>query len=156
MPAPPAGASAARCREQLTQIIEEVAARVPMDAAQGHLAAQCVLAEFLADDMAARIRTPGLSMMEMRQVSRTADDLLRTVSRMERALASDGHDRRGRAGVTLEQGDGWSLEVWPAGAGASVGADLAAQDALTDRGAKLGAATADRAATDRPGPRGVA
>ena len=43
MPPPPPGASAAWCRERLALIIDEVAARVPMDAAQGHLAAQCVL-----------------------------------------------------------------------------------------------------------------
>ena len=258
MPPPPPGASAAWCRERLTLIIDEVAARVPMDAAQGHLAAQCVLATFLAEDMAAHLRTTGLSMVERRQVSGTADRLLCTVTRMERALerrqarvlpfrdtkavdgfdldalegvwrrgmrglgaagsdgpaaagagdaargtvpalaapepeagvavpaapaaaedaaaaghaaaghadsgpgaaagggSPDGHGRRGRAGVTLEQGDGWSLERWPAGAGASVGAEFAAQDALTDRGARSGAGMADRATTGRPGSRGVA
>jgi hypothetical protein len=240
MPPPPPGASAAWCRERLTLIIEEVAARVPMDAAQGHLAAQCVLAEFLAEDMAARVRTPGLTMMEVRQVNGMADRLMCTVTRMQRAVerrqarvmpfrdtkavdgfdldalegvwrrgmpglvaeprgsvearaveqpaapepvvvvepvgreplgrepvgrepvgrepvgvdpgrlepaepavaaapgrAEAGHERgepgladgagmeardaRSRAGVTLEQGDGWSVERWPAGAGARVG-----------------------------------
>ncbi len=224
-----------------------------MDAAQGHLAAQCVLAAFLAEDMSARLRTPGLTMMERRQVNNTADKLMCTVARLERALerrqarvmpfrdtkavdgfdldalegvwrrgmmglaaaasggpeadcpgdaatgtvpppaapepeagrvaaaapagvgdvaaaghagggpgaaggdgTSDGHDRRGRAGVTLEQGDGWSLERWPAGAGGRVSLDRAAQDALTDKGATSGAATADRAAADRSGSRGGA
>jgi len=253
MPPPPPGASAGWCRERLALIIDEVAARVPMDAAQGHLAAQCVLAAFLAEDMAARIRTPGLTMMEMRQVSRTADHLLCTVTLMERALerrqarvmpfrdtkavdgfdldalegvwrrgmpglvaagsdgpvaaaargamavtapapaapesetglvaasapagagdaaaagdaesgpdaagdagTSDGHDRRGRVGVTLEQGDGWSVERWPARAGASLGAGLVAPDALADKGATSGAGMAERTATDRPGSRGGA
>jgi len=229
MPPPPPGASAAWCRERLTLIIDEVAARVPMDAAQGHLAAQCVLAEFLAEDMSGRLRTPGLTMMERRQVSGSADRLMCTVARMERALerrqarvlpfrdtkavdgfdldvlegvwrrgmlglgavdlvaaaeastvqqpgvpvavvvldplkrepmgrepaepavaavpgrAEAGHERGGsglmegagtvgagdaasHAGVTLEQGDGWSLEVWPAGAGARVVLDRAAED----------------------------
>jgi hypothetical protein len=41
-PPPPPGASAAWCRERLALIMDEVAARVPMDAAQGHLAAQDV------------------------------------------------------------------------------------------------------------------
>ncbi len=295
LPPPPPGASAAWCRERLGLVIDEVAARVPMDAAQGHLAAQCVLAAFLAEDMSARLRTPGLTMMERRQVNGTADKLMCTVARMERALerrqmrvmpfrdvgaaagfdldalegvwrrgmlglaatdprvadeasamqlptapeaavvldpvkrepmgpepdgpepdghepdghepdgpepaesepdgpepaepeaglvamsvsaragdaaaaghtgrgpgaavsagTSDGHDRRGRAGVTLEQGDGWSLEVWPAGAGASVVAGLGARDALTDTGAKSGAATVERAAKGRPGSPGTA
>ena len=275
LPPPPPGASAAWCRERLGLVIDEVAARVPMDAAQGHLAAQCVLAAFLAEDMSARLRTPGLTMMERRQVNGTADKLMCTVARMERALerrqmrvmpfrdvgaaagfdldalegvwrrgmlglaatdprvadeasavqlptapeavvaldplkrepmgpepdgpepaepeaglvamsaparagdaaaagptgrgpgaavsagTSDGDDRRARAGVTLEQGDGWSLEVWPAGAGASVVAGLGARDALTDTGATSGAATAERdaaerPATDRPGSRGGA
>ena len=234
LPPPPPGASAAWCRERLALVIDEIAARVPMDPAQGHLAAQCVLATFLAEDMAARIRTPGLSMTERRQVCGMADRLMCTVTRMERALerrqfrvmpfrdvgAVDGFDldalegvwRRGmpglvaadpmasteasavqrpaasgavvvpdpvgrkpmgpdpgglelvapaeaavpgtveaghesggsdptegagttqasgaagRAGVTLEQGDGWSLERWPAGAGARVGLDRAADD----------------------------
>jgi hypothetical protein len=198
-----------------------------------------VLAEFLAEDLAARIRTPGLTMMEVRQVNGMADRLMCTVTRMERALerrqarvmpfrdtkavdgfdldalevvwrrgmpgldAADpgasagasavqqptapepavvldpmkrepmgrgpmgrepgglglaepavaavpgrvaaGHERLGsgptvdagtmearnvasRAGVTVEQGDGWSLEVWPAGAGARVGLEHAADD----------------------------
>ena len=260
MPPPPPGASPAWCRERLALIIDEIAARVPMDAAQGHLAAQCVLAQFLAEDMAARIRTPGLSMLEIRQVNGTADHLMCTVTRMERALerrqarvmpfrdtgavegfdldalegvwrrgmpglvaepraaaaasavrqpaapgpgvvvgpmergpggiepvepeperrgpaepavapvpvsAAAGHDRGGpgavepadteagdarrRAGVTLEQGDGWSVERWPAGAGARVGSDLAARDVLTDPGAAT-----ERAATARRGSRGVA
>ena len=253
MPPPPPGASSAWCRERLALVIDEIAARVPMDAAQGHLAAQCVLATFLAEDMSARLRTPGLTMMERRQVNGTADKLMCTVARMERALerrqarvlpfrdtkavegfdldtlegvwrrgmpgldaagsggaaaagagdaamctvpppaapepdagiaatsapaevgdvaaaghagggsgaaegggSSDAHDRRGRTGVTLEQGDGWSLERWPAGAGAIVGAGLAAQDVLTDKGARSGAGMADRAVPDRLGSRGVA
>jgi len=253
MPPPPPGASAAWCRERLALVIDEIAARVPMDAAQGHLAAQCVLATFLAEDMSARLRTPGLTMMERRQVNGTADKLMCTVARMERALerrqarvlpfrdtkavegfdldtlegvwrrgmpgldaagsggaaaagagdaamctvpppaapepdagiaatsapaevgdvaaaghagggsgaaegggSSDAHDRRGRTGVTLEQGDGWSLERWPAGAGASVGAGLAAQGVMTDKGGTSGAGMADRAVPDRLGSRGGA
>ena len=255
MPPPPPGAPPAWCRERLALIIDEIAARVPMDAAQGHLAAQCVLAQFLAEDMAARIRTPGLTMMEIRQVNGTADHLMCTVTRMERALerrqtrvmpfrdtgavegfdldalegvwrrgmpglvaepraaaaasavrqpaalapgvvvepfgrepmgrgperpdpaepaaaavpgrSEAGHERgtpgaaeavgtqagdaKSRAGVTLEQGDGWSVERWPAGAGVLVGSDRAAQGVLTDKGARAADVTAERAATGRPG-----
>ncbi len=84
MPPPPPGASAAWRRARLTRIIEEVAARVPMDAAQGHLAGQLVVVEFLADDMLGRITTPGLALAERRLAIRTADDLLRSVARLER------------------------------------------------------------------------
>ena len=231
MPPPPPDASPAWRRARLTRIIEEVAARVPMDAAQGHLAGQLVVVQFLADDMVGRITAPGLALAERRLVARTADDLLRSVVRLERALerrqarvmpfrdvgAVDGFDlarwtafgaagsrsppRRapppggaaartgadrgagagdarageaagrgtaavvgqaadagspdgragvGRAGVTLEQGDGWSLEVWPARAGTGVAPAPAAHDRLARPTATAGAATAERAATERP------
>jgi hypothetical protein len=248
MPPPPPGASAAWRRARLTRIIEEVAARVPMDAAQGHLAGQLVVVEFLADDMLGRITTPGLAMAERRLAIRTADDLLRSVARLERTLerrqervmpfrdvgavdgfdlaaldgvwcrgvpaaaaepvappaapgpeagepeagpapetpeparpqaerdaavigqatGAGGPDRRagvGRAGVTVEQGDGWTLEVWPARPGAATAdtamADTATADtALADTAladtAMADQGIADRGTADRPGPRGAA
>jgi hypothetical protein len=240
MPPPLAGASVAWRRARLTRVIEEVAARVPMDAAQGHLAGQLVVVEFLADDMLGRITMPGLPLAERRLAIRAADDLLRSVARLERTLerrqtrvmpfrdvgAVDGFDlaaldgvwcrgvpgasadavvpsgaperevgepeagdapepetpeparpeaerdpvvmeqaagvgspdRRAalaRVGVTLEQGDGWELEVWPAKSGAAT-ADTAMPDrgmadaAVADRG------IADTALADRPGLRGAA
>ena len=225
---PPPGASAAWRRARLTRIIEEVAARVPMDAAQGHLAGQLVVVEFLADDMLGRITTPGLALAERRLAIRTADDLLRSVARLERTLerrqervmpfrdvgavdgfdlaaldgvwcrgvpaaAADpvappaapepaaglapetpeparpqaeraaavigqatgagGPDRRadvGRAGVTVEQGDGWTLEVWPARPGAATADTVMPDRGMPDRG------MADRTTEGRPGPQGVA
>ena len=86
MPLPPANATAAWRHARLARIIEELAARVPMDAAQGHLAGQIVVTQFLADDMAARIHAPGLALADMCRLNRTTDDLLRTVTRLERAL----------------------------------------------------------------------
>jgi hypothetical protein len=86
MPLPPASASAAWRHARISRVIEEIAARVPMDAAQGHLAGQIVVTQFLADDMAARIHAPGLALPEMCRLTRTTDDLLRTVARLERAL----------------------------------------------------------------------
>jgi hypothetical protein len=232
MPPPAAGISYAWRRERLARVIEEIAARVPMDAAQGHLAGQLVVVEFLADEMLERVTTWDLSLAERRLASRTSDDLIRSASRLERTLERrqarvmpfrdvgvvagfdldaldavwcrgmpaaepvvapaapvpparpapetpgaakpeaedaaasvgqvtgdgnpDGHAGRGRAGVTLEQGDGWSLEVWPAGADASAGAGVGTPDGLTDKGTKSGAAMGDRAVTDRPGSRGAA
>ena len=234
MPPPPPEASPSWRRARLTRVIEEIAARVPMDAAQGHLAGQLVVVQFLADDMVGRLTAPGLALAERRLVGRTADDLLRSVVRLERALerrqarvlpfrdvgavagfdldaldgvwcrgvpvadadpvappaapapeaglvprtpepagpraegaaavigraagagTPDGRAGVGRACVTLEQGDGWSLEVWPARAGTSVGPALAAHDRLARPPVTAGAAMADRAATDRPGPWAVA
>jgi hypothetical protein len=228
MPPPLPDASPAWRRARLTRIIEEVAARVPMDAAQGHLAGQLVVVQFLADEMLGRITAPGLPLAERRQVTRTADDLLRSVVRLERALerrqtrvmpfrdvgavggfdldaldgvwcrlvpaaAADaamppaapapeagpepeppeparpraeaaavvvgkGEDagtpdrgaRVGRAGVTLEQGDGWSLEVWPARPGAATADTVMPDRGMPDRG------MADRTTEGRPGPQGVA
>jgi hypothetical protein len=216
MPPPPPDASPSWRRARLTRVIEEVAARVPMDAAQGHLAGQLVVVQFLADDMLGRITAPGLPLAERRQVTRTADDLLRSVVRLERALerrqtrvmpfrdvgavggfdldaldgvwcrlvpaaaavtppaatapetvpppgppeparpraeaaavvvgeaedagTPDGRAGVRRAGVTLDQGDGWSLEVWPARPGA----------------ATADAAMPDRGMANRPGKRGAA
>ena len=223
MPPPPPDASPSWRRARLTRVIEEVAARVPMDAAQGHLAGQLVVVQFLADDMLGGLTTPGLPLAERRLASRTADDLLRSVVRLERALerrqtrvlpfrdvgavggfdldaldgvwcrgvpaadadavtppaapvpeavpepeppeparpraevaarvvgkeedagTPDGRADVGHAGVTLEQGDGWSLEVWPARPGAAT-----ADTVMPDRGMP------DRVTADRPGKRGAA
>ena len=239
MPPPPAGISHAWRREHLARVIDEIAARVPMDAAQGHLAGQLVVVEFLAFEMLERVTTWELPLAERRLASRTSDDLIRSITRLERtlerrqarvlpfrdvgvvagfdldaldrvwcrgmpaagadpvappakpqpgvaqapgtpALASPpaedatarvgqatgagnrgGLDGRGRAGVTLEQGDGWSLEVWPARAGASVGLGPVTHDKLAHPDAAAGTAntdagTAERAATGRPGTQGTA
>jgi hypothetical protein len=228
MPPPPADASPAWRRARLTRIIEEVAARVPMDAAQGHLAGQLVVVQFLADDMLGHLTTPELPLAERRVASRTADDLLRSVVRLERALerrqmrvmpfrdvgavggfdldamddvwcrlvpaaaadavtpptapapeavpppgppeparpqaagaagvggqAEDAGTRDGRtgmrrAGVMLEQGDGWSLEVWPARPDAATADTVMPDRGMPDRG------MADRTTAGRPGPQGVA
>ena len=262
LPPPPAGISHAWRREHLARVIEEIAARVPMDAAQGQLAGQLVAAAFVAFEMLERVTTWDLPLAERRLASRTSDDLIRSISRLERTLerrqmrvmpfrdvgavagfdldmldrvwcrgvpaagaepvaagpgpevaavavtpepaatpvraapeatvprpgnaaagigqatgagSEGGLDRRSRAGVTLEQGDGWSLEVWPARAGAAVASGAMAHDTLArpvaaagsamaavapvapsaDRGT-TGGATTDRATTDRPGSRGAA
>ncbi len=269
MPPPAAGICHAWRRERLARVVDEVAARVPMDAAQGHLAGQLVVVEFLALEMLERVTTWALPLAERRLASRTSDDLTRSISRLERTLerrqmrvmpfrdvgaaagfdldmldrvwcrgvpgaepvappaapepevapapetaevatppaegakamagramagramagqatagratagramgAGDpaGHDARGRAGVTLEQGDGWSLEHWPAGAGAAVASGPVTHDELARPVAAAAPAMAkarmtnapvtkapvtkvDRAATDRPGSRGGA
>jgi hypothetical protein len=233
MPPPPPDASPAWRRARLTRIIEEVAARVPMDAAQGHLAGQLVVVQFLADDMLGRITAPGLPLAERRQVTRTADDLLRSVVRLERALerrqtrvlpfrdvgavggfdldaldgvwgrlvpaaaadpvappaapapeagpalgppepakppakaavamigqaedagTPDGRAGGGRACVMLEQGDGWSLEVWPARPDAATADTVMPDRGMPDRGMP-GRGMADRTTAGRPGPQGVA
>jgi hypothetical protein len=57
-----------------------------MDAAQGHLAGQIAVFQFLADDFAAQIHAPGLDMLEMCRLTRLADALAQTVARLERSL----------------------------------------------------------------------
>jgi hypothetical protein len=86
IPPPPAAATADWRHARVTRVIEEVAARMPMDAAQGHLAGQIAVFQFLADGMAAQIHAPGLAMLEMYRLTRLADALVQTVSRMERSL----------------------------------------------------------------------
>src|ERR1700678_2869380 len=83
---PPAGISHAWRRERLARVIDEVAARVPMDAAQGHLAGQLVVVEFLALEMLERVTTWELPLAERRLASRTSDDLIRSITRLERTL----------------------------------------------------------------------
>ncbi len=237
MPPPPADASPSWRRARLTRIIEEIAARVPMDPAQGHLAGQLVVVQFLADDMMERLMTPGLPLAERRLTARTTDDLLRSVVRLERALerrqtrvmpfrdvgavagfdldALDGVWCRGtpaaaaagaraaaaeapppaapepeaglapgapapaeaagaawadraaaeqagggvgvrRAGGIVEQGDGWSLEIWPPRPRAGVAQDPAAPDQPAWPTPAAEQATAERARTQRPRPRVVA
>ena len=243
MAPPPPDASAAWRKARLTRIIEEIAARVPMDPAQGHLAGQLVLVQFLADEMMQRLMTPDLPLAERRLTARTTDDLLRSVVRLERALerrqarvlpfrdvgAVDGFDLaaldglwcRGvqaaaaagaravaaeapppeppapdpelapeppapaeaadapawadraaaepaaggvgvrRTGGIVEQGDGWSLEVWPPRprAGVAPAPAAPAQPAWPTPTAKpttAERATADRPRTQRPRPRVVA
>jgi len=231
MPPPAVGISHAWRRERLARVIDEVAARVPMDPAQGHLAGQLVVVEFLALEMLERVTTWELPLAERRLASRTSDDLIRSISRLERTLErrqarvmpfrnvgaaagfdldmldrvwcrgmpaagavpaappvapepdvalapatpevamppaesapamvgqatdagnSGGLDRRGRAGVTLEQGDGWSLERWPAGAGAGVVSGPTAPDKLARPTGTAAADATGRATTDRLGPR---
>ena len=234
MPPPPAGISHAWRREHLARVIDEIAARVPMDAAQGHLAGQLVVVEFLALEMLERVTTWELPLAERRLASRTSDDLIRSITRLERTLerrqarvlpfrdvgvvaafdldaldrvwcrwmqaagadpvappakpqhevaeaqavpeptvspakgvpalvgqatdagSAGGLDGRGRTGVTLEQGDGWSLEIWPAGAGAAVVSGPTVPDRLARAPGTAAADATGRATTGRPGSRGEA
>ena len=86
MPPPAAGIPHAWRRERLARVIDEVAARVPMDAAQGHFAGQLVVVEFLAFEMLERVTTLELPLAERRLASRTSDDLIRSITRLERTL----------------------------------------------------------------------
>jgi hypothetical protein len=150
MPPPPASATAAWRRARLARIIEELAARVPMDAAQGHLAGQIVVTQFLADNMAARIHAPGLALPEMCRLNRTTDDLLRTVARLERALER----RQVRVMPFRDVGavDGFDLDaldgVWCRGIAGSAGAGSrsSAEASLMQQGPAPESATSEPAA----------
>ncbi len=132
MAPPPPDASAAWRKARLTRIIEEIAARVPMDPAQGHLAGQLVLVQFLADEMMQRLMTPDLPLAERRLTARTTDDLLRSVVRLERAL-----ERRQARVLPFRD------------VGAVDGFDLAALDGLWCRGVQAAAAAGARAVAAR-------
>ena len=135
MPPPPADASPAWRKARLTRIIEEIAARVPMDPAQGHLAGQLVVVQFLADEMMQRLMTPDLPLAERRLTARTTDELLRSVVRLERAL-----ERR-------------QARVMPfRDVGAVDGFDLAALDGLWCRGVQAAAVTGARAVAAAAAP----
>lgn len=74
-----------------------------MDAAQGHLAGQLVVVDFLAFEMLERVTAWELPLAEGHPCS--GADVAAGVG------ASDGRAEGSREGVTLEQVDGWSLEV---------------------------------------------
>ena len=67
-----------------------------------------------------------------------------------------GLDARGRAGVALEQGDGWSVEHWPAGAAVAVVSGPTAADRLAPGTGTAPADAMGRAAKVRSGSRGEA
>ena len=87
IPPPQAGASVAWRRARLTRVIEEIAAFNPFDAVQARLAAQIVVAQFLAEDTSSRSSAPELTVEQMCRLRRTAGELMRTAERLERALA---------------------------------------------------------------------
>ncbi len=106
-----------------------------MDPAQGHLAGQLVVVQFLADEMMQRLMTPDLPLAERRLTARTTDELLRSVVRLERAL-----ERR-------------QARVMPfRDVGAVDGFDLAALDGLWCRGVQAAATGARAAAAEAPPP----
>jgi hypothetical protein len=198
LPPPPDGVSAAWRAERLNRVIEDIASRVPMNAAQASLAGQIVIATALANDMAKRACAPELDDIARCRLARTADAMMNTISRLERTmerrqfrimpfrdvrpvekidmvvldgvwcrrgaaaevpawagapdpevtvaapvvaedapparpvvraakpakpaktqLKSSGPQPTAREGVTIERGDGWSMEVWSPGAGAA-------------------------------------
>ena len=135
MPPPPPDATPAWRKARLTRIIEEIAARVPMDPAQGHLAGQLVVVQFLADEMMQRLMTPDLPLAERRLTARTTDELLRSVVRLERAL-----ERRQARVLPFRD------------VGAVDGFDLAALDGLWCRGIPAATASGPRAAAAEPPP----
>ena len=194
LPPPPAGSTPTWRAERLNRVIEDIASRVPMNAAQASLAGQIVIATALANDMAKRACAPELDDAARCRLARTADAMMNTISRLERTmerrqfrimpfrdvrpvekidmvvldgvwcrrgaaaeaaaelpaeagapvpevpvapparpvvraarparpakpqLKSSGPQPTAREGVTIERGDGWSMEVWSPGAGAA-------------------------------------
>jgi hypothetical protein len=86
LPPPPDGVSAAWRGLRLTRVTEDIASRVPMNAAQASLAGQIVIVVALANNMAKRAVAPELGDVARCRLARAADALLNTVSRLERTL----------------------------------------------------------------------
>jgi hypothetical protein len=86
LPPPPDDAAEAWRHARLDRAVEEIASRVPMNAAQAALAGQVVIAQRLADAMATRAGAPGLPTLELVRLGRLTDALLHTVTRLERTL----------------------------------------------------------------------
>jgi hypothetical protein len=131
MPPPPAEATGAWRQQRVTRVIEEIAARVPMDPAQAHLAGQIAVVQFMADDMAGRIGTPGQTPEEMHRLVRSTDALLHTISRLERTLerrqfrVMPFRDVNAVDGFDLEVLDGaWCRRTTPASAAARVPTEI--------------------------------
>ena len=89
IPAPPAGASVAWRHARIARIIEETTALLPADAAQARHAAQIVILRDVADDTmrcSHAVTGTAMTVEQMCRVRRTADKLICTAERLERAL----------------------------------------------------------------------
>jgi hypothetical protein len=86
IPLPPDHATPAWRHDRCARIIEEAAAFLPADAAQGRLAAQIIILRDMADDTFHRTHAAGLSLVQVCRARRTADRLSCSAERMERAL----------------------------------------------------------------------
>jgi hypothetical protein len=87
LPPPPADATTAWRHARLTRVLQELAALHPLDAAQARIAAQIVVAQFLADDTSERSCAPGLTVEQVCRLRRTARELMDAAGRLERTLA---------------------------------------------------------------------
>jgi hypothetical protein len=86
LPPPPPDASAAWRRARITQLIEEIVAYQPTNAAQSHMAAQIIMVRALADHLASQAQAPDLTVKQMCSISGDADRLTRTAEMLERSL----------------------------------------------------------------------
>jgi hypothetical protein len=71
---------------RMDRVVEGIASRVPMNAAQASLAGLIVVTEGLALDMASRAGAKGLELAETVRLVRAADALTQSVTRLERTL----------------------------------------------------------------------
>jgi hypothetical protein len=86
LPSPPADTSAEWRYARLDRIVEEIASRVPMNAAQASLTGQIVVVQSLAIDLARQVGAPGVAMGDMLRLLRMTDLLMNTTGRLEHTL----------------------------------------------------------------------
>ncbi len=84
---PPPGATAAWRHARINRLVREIGGLMPADAPQARIAAEIVIVREATDDTLARSHAPGLMVVELCRLRRTAADLVRTAATLERLLA---------------------------------------------------------------------
>ncbi len=84
---PPATATTAWRHARLARLVQEIGGLMPADAPQARIAAQIVVIREATDDTLGRSCAPGLTVVQICRLRRTAADLARTAATPERTLA---------------------------------------------------------------------
>lgn len=86
LPPPPADASTPWRHARIKRLVQEIGGLMPADAPQARIAAQIVIVRGTADDSFLRSNAPGLTIEQVCQLRRIADNLARTALAAERTL----------------------------------------------------------------------
>jgi hypothetical protein len=86
LPPPPRDAPPNWRHERITRLIGEIVAFLPAGAGQARLAAQILIARELADTVTTRAYAPDVTVEQMRRLSRTSTELIRTAALLLRTL----------------------------------------------------------------------
>jgi len=86
LPPPPPDASTPWRHARITRLVQEIGGLMPADAPQARIAAQLVIVREIADDSFHCSNAPGLTIEQVCQLRRIADNLTRTAFTAERTL----------------------------------------------------------------------